>query len=332
MANGISFPMLSTGRYWGVMAVTFLGLAGVTEVGARAQRSTCWAGGYRQDAWMAYCNSERYGVYDIDAIWHHEEPDVEPALQGASVITLSDSHLQNALSLGGASEWFTDHHYRAYMLGLPTEESGFGERLLDNFHIHPRVVILDASPYFTGGVGSGETALFADPAASRKQVGELHDFQSWHQKLCDGLPWACGHNFSYFRSRTDGHWIFPVQSSDIWIGRASVPNNAERYPVSTRPNEREPLYPKYLASARQLLAKIDLNPRCIVLTHVPSEEDLTGLAEHLGESLGITVIDPDVPDLATFDRSHLTPESSAKWSREFLARLEPVLEKCVPGT
>jgi hypothetical protein len=323
---------LSMGRYWGVLVATFLGLAAFTELGMRAERLTCWAGGYQQDAWMAYCNSERYGVYDIEAIWHHVEPDVDPALRAASIITLSDSHLQNALSLGGASQWFTDHHYRAYLLGLPTEESGFAERLLDNIHLHPNVVVLDASPYFTGGVGSGETALFADPEASRKQVTELHAFQAWHRGLCERAPWACGHNFSYFRSRADGHWIFPVQSGAIWIGRASVPNDSEHYPVSTRPNEHKPLYPKYLAAARQLVEKLGVSPHCIVITHVPSEEDLTGLAEYLGGSLGFTVIDPDVPNLSTFDRSHLTPESSAQWSRQFLARLEPVLGQCIPGS
>ena len=78
--------------------------------------------------------------------------------------------------------------------------------------------------------------------------------------------------------------------------------------------------------------KLGVPPHCIVITHVPSEEDLTGLAEHLGDSLGFTVIDPDVPNLATFDRSHLTPDSSAQWSRQFLARLEPLLGQCVPGS
>ena len=86
----------------------------------------------------------------MEAIWHHVESDVAPAIEAADILTLSDSHLQNALSLGGASRWFSTHHYSLYMLGLPTAESGFGERLLDNFHPHPKLVILDASPYFTG--------------------------------------------------------------------------------------------------------------------------------------------------------------------------------------
>jgi hypothetical protein len=331
MAEHRLFSPLPTGRYVTVLLVTFLGLAALKELGGRAAQLTCWSGGYRQDAWMAYCNSTRYGVYDVEAIWHHAEPDVAPALQAAKIITLTDSHLQNALSLGGASQWFADRHYPTYMLGLPTEESGFGERLIDNFHLRPSVLILDASPYFTGDVGGSERAIFADPVASRKQVTELRGFQAWHQRLCDQYTWACGHNFAYFRSRLDGHWIFPVQSSAIWIGRPDVPNDNLRYPVSEAANERVPLYPQYLDAAKRLLGKLDIPSHCIVITHVPSEEDLTGLAEYVGAQLGLTVIVPVVPNLSTFDRSHLTPESSVQWSRQFLTRLEPVLERCISG-
>lgn len=280
---------------------------------------------------MAYCNSTRYGVYDVEAIWHRAEPDVVPALHAAKIVSLSDSHLQNALSLGGASQWFADRHYPTYMLGLPAAESGFGQRLIDNFQLHPSVVILDASPYFTGEVGGAARGIFADPDASRKQVAELKGFEAWHQRLCGQFPWACGHNFSYFRSRVDGHWIFPQPSKEIWIGRYDVPNNDHHYPVSETPNEKRPLYPQYLAVARELIGKLDMPAQCIVITSVPAEEDLTGLAEYIGVALGLTVIDPAVPNLATFDRSHLTPESSVQWSRQFLAELEPLLERCVPG-
>jgi hypothetical protein len=331
MAERAPILILSTVRYCGVVLVTLLGLIAFKEAGARAAELTCWPGGYQQDAWMAYCNSERYGVYDVEAIWHHVEPDVALVLQDAKIVSLTDSHLQNALSLGGASQWFAERHYPTYMLGLPTEESGFGERLLDNFHMHPSVVILDASPYFTGDVGASERGIFADPVGSRRQVTDLSEYQGWHRRACDRFPWACGHNFAYFRSRTDGHWIFPEPSKRIWIGRQDVPNDDRHYPVSERPNEREALYPQYLAVARELVAKLGIPAQCVVLTQVPSEEDLTGLARYIGGPLGITVIDPAVANLSTFDRSHLTPESSVRWTHQFLTELEPLLARCIPG-
>ncbi len=321
--------MLTARAYWVVLLSVFLGLTAAWALGERGTELTCWPGGYRQNAWLAYCNSKRYGVYDVEAIWHRIEPDVEPNIAAAKVLTISDSHLQNALSLGDASEWFAAHHYPLYMLGLPTEESGFGERLIDSFQPHPDVVILDASPYFTGGLGSFEQTIFKDQGASRKAVQDLKDFQTWHQRFCGVLPWACGHNFAYYRSRQDGHWIFPVQSTSIWIGWNDVPNDTRQFPTGQTLNENLSLYPKYLASATRLVEKLHMPRNCIVITHVPAHENLRGLAQYIGLPLGLTVIEPQVDDLTTFDRAHLTPASSKRWTQAFLQALEPVLEHCV---
>ena len=70
---------------------------------------------------MAYCNSERYGVYDVQAV-SSCGAGLWPAVRRAKILTLSDSHLQNAFSLGGASEWFAERHYPFYMLGADCRE------------------------------------------------------------------------------------------------------------------------------------------------------------------------------------------------------------------
>jgi hypothetical protein len=325
-----STPVVTARAYLLIVCISFFGLVGLRELYTRAAELTCWYGGYQQNAWLAYCNSKRYGVYDIEAIWHRVEPDVARNIAAAQVLTFSDSHMQNALSLGGASEWFAAHHYSLYMLGLPTEESGFAERLIDNFQPHPAVVIFDASPYFTGDVGPSEVNIFKDPETSRAQVMQLKTFQETHQSVCSRAPSLCGHNFAYFRSRLDGHWIFPTDTRDIWIGRRSVPNDKERYPTTWLVNDRQPLYHNYLQAARQVVNKLGLPGRCIVITNVPAYSDMHDLARYLATSLGVTVINPDVPDLATFDRSHLTPESSRRWTQAFLQQLEPLLHSCIP--
>jgi hypothetical protein len=267
----------------------------------------------------------------VEAIWHHVEGNVTATIASAKVLTLTDSHLQEALSLGNASAWFADHGYPVYMLGLPTAESGFGERLVDNFHPHAKVVILDASPYFTGELGHYERPIFEDPKASLQAVLDLKNFQTLHERFCDVLPAACGHNFAYFRARLDGHWIFPARSNSIWIGLNDIPNDIHRFPTGQEPNVHRTLYPEYLASARRLVEKLNMPMDCIVITHVPAEEDLGDLAQYIGQSLGLTVIVPVVPNLSTFDRAHLTPESSLRWTRAFLLQLDPILRRCAGG-
>ncbi|HEX2584931.1 MAG TPA: hypothetical protein VHL14_07360, partial [Steroidobacteraceae bacterium] len=319
---------MSYRRYILIVLITFIALVGIREGYARFRLVSCWSGGYEQNAWMAYCNSDRYGVYDVEAVWFEIEQDVADGIRRAKVLTLSDSHLQNALSLGGASEWFSSHHYPVYMLGLPTAESGFGERLVDKFDPHPAVVIFDASPYFTGKMGRFEQILLDDPEGEHRRVSSLHEYQAFHSDFCSRWEWICGRNFSYFRSREDGHWIFPEQSEHFLIGKAGIPNDATRFATSVRPEELSERYPDYLNTAREFIRKLGLPAGCIVITAVPSEAPKENFARYLANNLGLTLVDPDLKDLSTFDRSHLTPESSVRWTQAFLEKLEPVLERC----
>jgi hypothetical protein len=330
---------MTLSRYLALLLITFVGLSALHLGYVRFLQVSCWPGGYERDAWMAYCNSDRYGVYDADAIWHSLEPEVAPKVRAAKVLTLSDSHLQNALSLGGASEWFESRRYPVYMLGVPTAESQYGELLLERLQAHPSVIVFDSSPYFTGGPGAFEKALLEQPVESRERALELREFQDFHRRFCARFPWACGYNFAYFRSRKDGHWIFPAPSGRFLVGGRGVPNDNLRYPTSTRPDEWIPRYPEFLEVARKVIGKLGLPARCVVITAVPTEVPKQGLAHYLAAGLGVTLIDPALPDMMTFDHSHLTPESSRRWTQAFLEQLQPVLDSCigpapqpVPGT
>jgi hypothetical protein len=254
-----------------------------------------------------------------------------PAVRSARVLTLSDSLLQNAFSLGGASEWFAARGYPFYMLGVPTAESRFGELLIERLQAKPSVVVVDANPYFTGDVGSFQRELLrTDERTGRTRVEQLHEFREYHHRFCRQWPWVCGRNFSYFRSRKDGHWIFPDPTrTKLWIGTAGVPNDVVRFPVSAQPDELGPRYPHYRDVAGKFVAKLGLPAKCVVVTAVPTESQKRELAKYLSSSLGMTLIDPDLSDLMTFDRSHLTPESSQRWTQAFLQELEHVLRDCI---
>jgi hypothetical protein len=320
----------STVRTYSILVVAVFTVAVLgKELFDRGLQYSCWNGGYQQNAWMAYCNTTKFGVYDLEAIWYEVEPEVTPAIAAAAVLTLSDSHLQSALSLGGASEWFAARNIPLYMLGLPGVESAFGERLIDKFDPHPAVLVLDASPYFTGRLGSFEGPSHADPSSARKEILKLREFQSDHQWFCGKFSSACGRNFSYFRSRRDGRWIFPQSPDPLWYARRSVPTDKIHFPAPGGVNEQLALYPSYRAAAERFLEKVQLPRDCVVITNVPSENDLSSLPQYLADATGMTVVNPTVRDLHTFDHSHLSPDSSRRWTQAFLRELEPIIDRCM---
>ena len=181
-------------------------------------------------------------------------------------------------------------------------------------------------------MGFSEETIIDDAKTRHDEAFELKDFQVFHQKFCQQLSWICGHNFTYFRSRQDGHWIFPEAEAPIWIRARSVPNDRSRYPTSSTTVDDLPArYPEYRRAASRLISKFGIPARCIVITHVPNNESHEGLARYLAATLGLTLVDPVLPPLATFDQAHLTPESSRRWTQAFLEELAPTLQACVPG-
>jgi hypothetical protein len=320
-------------RYLATLVICFAALLAAGQGYTQAKRLSCWAGGYARDGWMASCNSELYGVFDVDAVWFNLEPEIAPAAAHAQVLALGESHLQNALSLADAGDWFADHGVSFYSLLLPTAQSGFGEMLIDKLHVKPAVLLLDADPYFTGKVGPYESILLADQKKALRQDMSLLAFQDFHEAFCAHLPMFCGLNFSYFRSRRTGEWIYPppdVRAHMLW-GAYAAPNDVNRFPVGIVPDDTS-LYPGYLAAARRLVGKLQIPPACVVITNVPSEEQGPGVARYLAQQLGWTLIDPPRDRLATFDRSHLTPTSARRWTADYLAALEPTLRRCIPAS
>jgi hypothetical protein len=85
----------------------------------------------------------------------------------------------------------------------------------------------------------------------------------------------------------------------------------------------------YLQNAREVVAAAGTDPKCVIFTVAPNNEQDDALAVFLAEHIGGAAIAPRFPALATSDGSHLTVESSKVWAPAFLGQSEALLEQCV---
>jgi len=226
-----------------------------------------------------------------------------------------------------ASAWFAARHIPMYLLAFGAgEQSGFADRLVAKLHPHPDLVIFDADPYFTGEESIPAQAISNDPAGEEKSARATKAFLDDAATYCRYLPWLCGRTQHFYRQYLDG--VVAHQSENrVWFNK----NQSGSYPIASPGAQDTSHYDEYLANARALVAKFQINPRCVVFTIVPNSEMDDTLPKYLAAHLGGRVVAPRIDGLSTIDHYHLTPAGAEVWSKAFLSDLQPVVQECVGG-
>ena len=275
--------------------------------------------------WMDGCASDQIGSFGLDVLWFNLDPQATAGIDRAKVLFFGDSRLLTGISEGIASAWFAARHIPMYLLAFGAgEQSGFADRLVARMRPTPELVVFDADPYFTGEESIPAQAIANDPVNEEKSARETKAFLDAAPTYCRFLPWLCGRTQHFYRQYLDG--VVAHQSNDrVWFNK----NQYGSFPLTpTGPQDRSH-YGDYLANARALLSKFQVNPRCVVFTIVPNNEMDDTLARYLAQQLGARVVAPRVDGLSTSDHYHLTQDSARIWSKTFLNDLEPVVQECV---
>ncbi len=278
--------------------------------------------------WMDGCASDQIGSYGLDLLWFNLDPKAVAAIRDAKVLLFGDSRMLTAASDGGASAWFAERNIPMYLLAFGAgEQSGFADRLVEKLKPHPDLVVFDADPYFTGMQSIPAQAIANDPVGEEKIGRETKAFLDNGSVYCHYLSWLCGRTQHFFRQYSDGVVVHPPEDR-VWFNK----NEMGSFPVTHPGAQDTSHYDVYLANARSLVAKLHLDPRCVVFTSIPNTEMDATLAKFLAANLGARVVAPWLDDLTSLDHYHLTPDSSRRWTSAFLEELQPIVRQCVDNS
>jgi hypothetical protein len=285
----------------------------------------CKSSKYREGDFLAYCQSKQYGDYEHGALYYGLEPGIGDSIRGAKVIFLGSSMTQAAFSTKAVRAYFDKHDLRFFLMGFGYgEASPFALALLKRWKVTPKVLVINANPFFASELAVSEPGLetFEGKPAFLWRLTLKMMFQRVHRILCSAAPFLCRESEpSIFRSARDGQWN--------WIG----PYVAERT-IPIDPATQKPLAPERIEVSRQwgekFLDEVGLNRRCVVLTGVPTPlADTRVIAEALARSLKTSSIFPPVDGLASVDGGHLNLASAERWSGQFVEALTPILQDCL---
>jgi hypothetical protein len=285
----------------------------------------CKSNKYREGDFLAYCQSKHYGDYEHGALYYGLEPGIGDNIRAAKVIFLGSSMTQAAFSTKAVRAYFDKHGLRFFLMGFSYgEASPFALTLLKRWKPSPKVLIINANPFFASERAVSEPALetFEGKPAFLWRLTLKMMFQRVHRVLCAAASFLCRESEpSIFRSARDGQWN--------WIG----PYVAERT-IPIDPATQKALPPDQIEASRQwgekFLDEVGLDRRCVVLTGVPTPVADTGaIAKALAEALQTSSIFPPVDGLASVDGGHLNLASAERWSGQFVEALTPILQDCL---
>jgi hypothetical protein len=276
--------------------------------------------------YMAYCNTPRHGHYDHAAFAYDLEPGVRAALDSANVLVLGSSHIQVALSSVALVAFERDHpSVRPYLMGFGyVEQDKFAARVIRELKPAPKVVIVNADPFFADTESFEARRLAESPGTERANAVAKRAWHAVSGAECGAgaagfmSRIVCGRASTLYRSRLDGRWIF---------GGARPFQDSLPSPVALA-NDTS-LATAYSVNAERFLAALHVDRRCVVVTLVPDGYSSESLARLIASRIGATFIAPHVDRLGSSDGSHLDTPSGERWSAAFLADLDPVLRACL---
>ena len=280
---------------------------------------SCTAKGYSSDEYLAYCHADHYGDFDHGAFWFGLEPGIRDSARDASVLFLGSSRMQFGFSSDSTQKWFTARSTPYYLMGFAYWENYLFEgELVRQIKPHARVYVINLDTFFENTeTVPAKIVMHDEDALSRYQFKQT--LQHVHARVCAAVPFACGHDQAFFRSRSTGAYVL--------VGGRIV-----NFPTTDNQIVDAAIVRDYTARAKTFIASLPVESRCVLLTMVPTVDTPIATARAIAQSLGTTLIAPQVDGLTTFDKSHMDRPSAERWSKAFFEAAGPQITQCLAGS
>jgi hypothetical protein len=240
------------------------------------------------------------------------------------VLFLGDSRLQFAFSTAATAQWFSSVSASYYLLGFFDENSIFTQALLQKLKPKAKVYVINIANFFRSSE-TAEAEFIMHDGEARARYEVKHLWQLIHKPICRKLTAICGHGLALFRSRQTGAFnmeaYIPLKTR-LFKGRDDSVSYDQQI------NERE--IDETVAIGRVFLSKLPVEPRCVILTAIPTVSTKLSVANAIASGLRKVLVVPQHLDgLQTFDGSHLDTVSAKRWSEAFFTTAGPQIQKCL---
>src|SRR5207237_3010777 len=114
---------------------------------------------------------------------------------------------------------------------------------------------------------------------------------------------------------------------DLYLTPGKVVRLVRVVPV---PETRMHYFDRFMVNARAFLASPSVKDSCIIDYVVPSLNSSVELARAMATAIDAPFVFPKIENYYSYDGgSHLTPESSERWSAQFVKEADAEIDQCL---
>lgn len=238
-------------------------------------------------------------------------------LRDADVLFFGSSRPLVAFTRSSLGDFFERHGLSYYNLSFSGGTDVFARALVEKFDLAPRLAIIDANEFFTGeNTPMAQRVMDGSRFDALKRVYERRTAYRVRHSLHRALPHLSGRDLPWipswmiFRSMRDGTWEFAAYK------------RMQAEPVYSPPRYPRDIPEEHFRAAERFTRLLQDRGATVVLTFVPSARNDRWRAVEISERLGLPLISPELPDLMTYDGSHLDKPGVARFTGAFLLELE----------
>jgi hypothetical protein len=272
-------------------------------------------------AFLAYCRDETYGDFEHGAFLYGLEPEAVRHAQRADVLVIGDSRAQFGFSTAAVRRYFAGRNVAYYLLGMGYgSTSGYARALVQRHAMRPRVLIVNASPFFTDDAPAVPSQVMTASVPTRLAYWRKALFQPLHRSVCARLPSACNPTAGgVHRLIESGEWIWQgvLAPADLAMPIADREITIEQEAEAVR-------------LAAVFVREGGFDPRCTIATDVPGiSADARRVVTAVAAAVGGAAVLPIVEGLSSLDGEHLNAASAERWSAGFLDAADAVIAACL---
>lgn len=271
-----------------------------------------------------YLAHDRGGHVDHHVLYFGTDAAALDHLKRADILFVGTSRMMFALRSRVLRPWADAFDIRYYALGFGFRDgAAWVLDIIRKHDLRPKIVVVNVDGFFGRDVSEWADRVKRDSVfGARKRFWEAelgHESRRYlHQVIPNwidlygrpGFPF--GNEFIAYRSRTDGTWIISP-----WPKPREVVPAFDFQPEAVGPRIGDP--------AREFKEELDRRGSRMILTYVPTPDDMGGNPVALGKLLGVPVVGMGVDGLTSHDGSHLSEDSAVFWSRRLISDLTPYL-------
>lgn len=286
----------------------------------------CRPEGYERNEFMFRCHGIKVDNYESGTVFLGIQKDAIKYAKEADVIIFGNSRTKRSFSTDEIENFFKSRNLTYYVLA--TEGAGYKSAIMtmENLRLKPKILMVNHEIFLTNKISPAFRDIVDFPDKYKTRFTFFYNAQKIQR-------WACASNINWLKNfycngPSRARWRSVITGSERWNLVAPDPDQVL---ITPNPDSRIHAAHEQVIRSQELLESRGFEAVCPIWYIVNNPTAGTTSLAIAEEKLKIQTVYADVPDLYTYDNSHLDRPNSEKWAKKFVKKLGPAVDICLAG-